>query len=99
MVERKNTERPVRLSSTPQVSRGSTQGASVGNAAGAFSTHVASAPSIIRNDHRDGVGSALALHVIKRLSGTLDDIISAKQQQAYLDGALAVNAGDRKSVV
>src|SRR5690625_4301234 len=93
MVERKNTERPVRLSSTPQVSRGSTQGASVGNAAGAFSTHVASAPSIIRNDHRDGVGSALALHVIKRLSGTLDDIISAKQQQAYLDGALAVNAG------
>ena len=93
MVERRDSERPVRLSQTPQVSRGPVQQARVGQAGGAFGTHVASAPQIIRGDHAERQGSVLVQHLLKSVGGMLDAVIDDRRQQAYLDGALAVGAG------
>src|SRR5690625_380940 len=93
MVERKHSERPVRLSQTPQVSRGNVGQASAGQAQGAFSTQVASPTQIVRQDHQDRMGTVFAQHIVERLKGTLDNLVDSRRQQAYLDGALAVNAG------
>jgi len=93
MVDRKHEKQPVRLAQTPQVSRGNVGQVSPGQAGGAFSTQVASPPQIVAGEHQDRMGSVLVQHIIGKASGLLGDMITARQQQAYLDGALAVNAG------